>query len=190
MTSWNDRVDFWVNANDAGYWSGTSQTYPLSMHLVYGSIAVSPGGSIPIPKMAAKNIAPGKTPTPTVSGITASTVNLAWSAPSAGTSPITGYDVQWNTAKSETGATTQSQGTGLTKTVTGLKADTTNYFRVRAKNAVGLGGWSDWATGKTLPGVRVGKGSSFVTAQALVGKSTFVTPQILVGKGGSFVSPA
>ncbi|GAA3947789.1 fibronectin type III domain-containing protein [Microbacterium soli] len=192
ITGWNEGpYDFWVNANDDGYWAGTSTTYPLRMELSYGNVQTLPSGSITIPKMPAKNIPPGKTPEPSVSAVTASSVYLTWSAPSAGTAAISGYDVQWNTSASESGATTQSQGTTRSKSISGLTADTGYFFRVRAKSSAGTGAWSDWADARTLPGVRVGKGGQFVTGAASVGKAgQFPAAQVFVGKGGAFVSPA
>lgn len=94
--------------------------------------------------------------TPTVSGVTTTGALVSWSAPSNGGASLTGYDVQWNASQSETGATTQSQGTTTSKLLSGLTPGMGYFVRVRAKNSQGNSSWSAWRSFTTLPAVAPG----------------------------------
>ena len=68
-------------------------------------------------------------------------LEASWTAPDDNGSAITGYDVHYR----ETGGNWQDAnhtGTGTTKRITGLAADTAYEVRVRASNAEGAGDWS------------------------------------------------
>ena len=66
-------------------------------------------------------------------------VSLSWSAPSNGGSAILYYHIDME------GPTTAKQVSGTSYTWTGLTNGTTYRFAVRACNAVGCGGWSNWS---------------------------------------------
>lgn len=89
---------------------------------------------------------------PTLSGATRTSLALAWATPNSNLSPITGYEVQYNTAAGAAGSTTKSVGPDARRLVLeNLESNTLHYARVRAKNELGLGAWSAWSTGvKTL----------------------------------------
>lgn len=71
----------------------------------------------------------------TASGATGA--NVTWVAPSSdGGSPILEYVVEYGTSATFVGATQVTGGTGTSKTITGLTAGATYYFRVVARNAV------------------------------------------------------
>ena len=75
-------------------------------------------------------------------------LEATWTAPADNGAAITGYDVHYR----ETGGNWQDAnhtGTGTTKRITGLTADTAYEVRVRASNAEGAGDWSPAATGRT-----------------------------------------
>ena len=75
-------------------------------------------------------------------------IEASWTAPADNGSAITGYDVHYR----ETGGNWQNAnhtGTGTTKRITGLTADTAYEVRVRASNAEGTGDWSPAASGRT-----------------------------------------
>jgi len=96
--------------------------------------------------------APG---TPTLSGISTTSVTVSWTAPFNGGTPITGYELGYGT--SLTAPTTIISATSP-KTVTGLTPGSTYYFWVRAINAVGTGPWSTPVSSSTIAGahIRVG----------------------------------
>lgn len=80
---------------------------------------------------------------------TATSLRYRFSAPADdGGAGIDGYQVQYSTASNFASATTINSGG--TSTVTGLTPGTTYYFRSRAHNAVGWGGWSSTSSGATL----------------------------------------
>ena len=75
-------------------------------------------------------------------------IEASWTAPAANDSAITGYDVHYR----ETGGNWQDAnhtGTGTTKRITGLTADTAYQVRVRASNAEGTSDWSTAASART-----------------------------------------
>ena len=75
-------------------------------------------------------------------------LEASWTAPADNGSAITGYDVHYR----ETGGNWQDAGhtgTGTTKRITGLTADTAYEVRVRASNAEGTGDWSAAASART-----------------------------------------
>ena len=75
-------------------------------------------------------------------------IEASWTAPADNDSAITGYDVHYR----ETGGNwtdANQTGTGTTKRITGLTADTAYQVRVRASNAEGTGDWSPAASART-----------------------------------------
>ena len=75
-------------------------------------------------------------------------IEASWTAPNDNGAAITGYDVEYR----ETGGNWQDAGhtgTGTTKRITGLTADTAHEVRVRASNSEGDGDWSGVASGRT-----------------------------------------
>lgn len=82
------------------------------------------------------------------SNVAPTSVRLTWSAPSNNGSSITSYTVQRATNSSFTsGATTFTLSSG--GTATGLAEREQYWFRVRATNGVGTGGWSSAVTATT-----------------------------------------
>lgn len=78
--------------------------------------------------------------TATISTVTASSVDLSWSAPASdGGRPVTGYDVYEGTTPGGEGAAPVNTSVvpSTTYTVGGLSAGSTVYFVVRALNSVG-----------------------------------------------------
>ncbi|MDE0706075.1 MAG: SUMF1/EgtB/PvdO family nonheme iron enzyme [Rhodospirillaceae bacterium] len=75
-------------------------------------------------------------------------LEATWTAPDDNGAAITGYDVHYR----ETGGNWQDAnhtGTGTTKRIIGLTADTAYEVRVRASNSEGAGDWSPSATRRT-----------------------------------------
>ncbi|NJP30178.1 glucoamylase [Microbispora sp. SCL1-1] len=83
--------------------------------------------------------APGK---PVASDITSNSVKLTWTAATAGTNSIAGYDVYRDGDK-------VASVTGLSATITGLSPKTTYSFTVKAKDSTGLTGPASPATSVT-----------------------------------------
>jgi chitodextrinase len=89
--------------------------------------------------------APGK---PTASAITSTSVTLGWTAATAGSSPVAGYDVFQVAAG---GDVKVGSSTGLSTTVTGLSPSTAYSFYVKANDTAGTASAASAATSITTP---------------------------------------
>jgi len=146
---WEDGpLDFWVNANSNGYWSGTSTTYGL--HMAVACPAFSSGtqvGSIQLPRIA--QVPPAPSPIG-LDEITGTSMRYRFSGNGDGGSAIIRWEYQRSTTSnfsSGNGPITTSTGTS---TATGLANRTKYYFRSRGVNAVGNGPWSSVINATTL----------------------------------------
>ena len=122
-----------ANANGTGPWSATSPAYTPNP-----TRPAAPSGL-------------------SVSGVAATTVDLSWTAPNDGGSPLLRYAVRASTDGGTTWLTPYSytpvgSPPATTLTWTGLSPNTTYTFQVIAQNAVGWSGWSAKSAPVTLPG--------------------------------------
>ncbi len=93
---------------------------------------------------------PGTPGTPTLTGTPASTsIELTWTAASAGDSHILRYDVQYRESGATTWTTAGGSDANLTERVHGLTPSTTYEFRLSAVNSQGRGPWSGIRTATT-----------------------------------------
>lgn len=130
--------DVWVNANSEGYWSGSSQTYPVQMHLDYGTIDTTPSGSLTLSRIAQK---PGKVPTPTASSIGTTSAVLSWGAADGNGATIDSYKLRRNTVyPPESAGYVDNNANNRSRTSSGMLPATRYYFCVYAHNSVG---WSE-----------------------------------------------
>lgn len=93
---------------------------------------------------------------PLLSSVRATSVDVAFSAPSdTGGSTITGYQIGYGTTSSAPVSTVTATSPQV---VTGLNPGTVYYFWVRARNSVGWGAWSAFRSIRTVAGayIRVG----------------------------------
>lgn len=99
---------------------------------------------------------PGAPSAPLLSSVRATSVDVAFSAPSdTGGSTITGYQIGYGTDSSTPTSTVTATSPHV---VAGLNPGTVYYFRVRARNSVGWGAWSAARSIRTVAGsyIRVG----------------------------------
>ncbi|MFD0636495.1 glycoside hydrolase family 66 protein [Catenulispora yoronensis] len=118
---------FYVKAKDSTGLTGTASG-------IASLTTASSGGSTP----------PGAPGTPTSSNVTASAVTLSWTAASAGTNAIAGYQV-FEVGSPDTVVATTSPST-LSATVSGLTASTQYGFYVKAKDSAGTLGAASGTT--------------------------------------------
>lgn len=101
---------------------------------------------------------PGAPSAPLLSSVRATSVDVAFSAPSDnGGSTITGYQIGYSATKWVVDGTIISATSP--QVVTGLDPGTVYYFWVRARNAVGWGAWSAARTTRTVAGAYVKVGA-------------------------------
>ncbi|MCY3712615.1 MAG: fibronectin type III domain-containing protein [Gemmatimonadetes bacterium] len=146
-----------------------------------------------------ENEPPSAPAAPTVSGASASSVSVGWTAPStAGKPDISGYDVQYR-ASGETAWTAHAfTGTGTSTTISSLSSGTTYQVQVKAKNAEGNSGWSTAGSGDTNdPTITISGGSAVtegtaaaftVTANVAPGANLTVNLTVSDASGGDFVA--
>ena len=75
-------------------------------------------------------------------------LTLRWTAPENTGPPVERYDLEYRTA-GRAFADSGYRGPGTTAEIRGLSRDTTYTFRVRARNAEGIGPWSPHGTART-----------------------------------------
>ena len=136
---------------------------------------------------------------PTVSGASATSVSVGWTAPStAGKPDISGYDVQFR-ASGETAWTAHAfTGTGTRTTISSLIPSTTYQVQVMAKNAEGDSDWSTTGSGDTNdPTITISGGSAVtegtaaaftVTADVAPGANLPVKLTVSDASGSDFVA--
>ena len=77
-------------------------------------------------------------------------LSVSWQAPTiTGSSPITGYDVEYRKQGAEVWSDENVTITGTTAAITGVLPDTVYEAQVRAENTDGWGAWSEPGTGRT-----------------------------------------
>ena len=80
----------------------------------------------------------------------ASQIDLTWTEPANNGAAISGYDVEYRLASALTWTDASHTGTTRSDSITGLTRAQSYQFRVRAKNSVGAGGWSNVVTASTM----------------------------------------
>jgi hypothetical protein len=169
----------WSMANSAVI--GTNYSIPnlvASTTYNFAVFAANPAGTGPSSSVvtqatnAAVGVLPGQVTGITINTPTSTTLSLAWSAPSVGTSPI-GYTVN-SRQTGQTAWTAYASGLSSTSTsVTGLLAGTSYDFEVFAANSAGSGPSSSVVTGATaavasvVPGQVTGPTASAPTSTTL-----------------------
>lgn len=131
-----------------GSWTSTGNTLSRSV-LVFGgqqayfkvrAVNALGGGS---ESQITLNSSPSEPQSFTGSATSTTTATLSWSAPANnGGSAVTSYEFQRNQDANTPQTTWTDIGLVTTRNATGLDPNTTYYFRVRAKNANGIGAYS------------------------------------------------
>lgn len=103
----------------------------------------------------ADNVPPSNVTTFTATTASASQINLAWSPASDNSGIIGGYIIEraTNSLFTENYSAVTQNGTGSNRPVADLLADTTYYFRIKAKDGAGnlSAAWSEVKSAKTDP---------------------------------------
>lgn len=111
-------------------------------------------------RASAKTLRPPYAPTrPLLAAVRMTSVDVAWDSNGNGGSPISGYDVLYDTSPVMPSVTSKAVPGKSPMTLTGLKPGTTYYIRVRARSAVGASDWSAASSIKTIAGAYLKVGS-------------------------------
>ena len=105
---------------------------------------------------------------PTVTAVSAVSVDVAWTAPDmTGKPPITGYAVQFRVSGASDWTAHDFAGTGTDTTISNLSASTSYEVQVMAKNAEGDSDWSAAGIGDTNdPTITISGGSTVTEGTA------------------------
>ncbi|WP_179367912.1 fibronectin type III domain-containing protein [Candidatus Nitrosotenuis sp. DW1] len=129
-----------------GLTTGTTYTYKISAISSIGTGAASTEAST-TPTTASTATVPGAPTGLAATAVSATQVNLSWSAPSNGGSAITGYKIEY---KSGTGPysvlVSNTASTSTTYSHTGLTTGTTYTYKISAINSIGTGSASSEAS--------------------------------------------
>lgn len=110
-------------------------------------------GDLGEPEEGPISTAPAAPAIPTVTSQTTASI-VSWIAPSSGGSPIYEYDVQYSTSPTFTSATTLVTS-AVTLTIVNQTPITAYSYRIRARNSIGVSGWSPVRTVSTKSGILV-----------------------------------
>ena len=137
----SNTVNTTTTYSHTGLTTGTAYTYKISaINSIGTSTASAEASATPTTTLQpAAATAPGSTSL-TATPVSATQVNLSWTAPSNGGSAITGYkiEVKKGTGSYET-LVANTASTSTTYSHTGLTTGTVYYYRVSAINAIGTG---------------------------------------------------
>jgi len=132
-------------AAGATYYFRVSAGNSLNAQVGYGSAwsNVASAQSSAVPSIPT---APVVTKTPASTSMT-----ISWKAPADNGAAITNYELQWSTSSTFATITGSDTSATISKTITGFSLATKYYFRVRAINSIGPGGWSSVTSYPTVP---------------------------------------
>jgi hypothetical protein len=147
------------NADASGYITlTTADGTPVKLLVTNGVVGAGGGAAV---------TAPGQVTGLTAGTPTNTTVPLSWTAPSAGSSPITDYLVQYRVAGASSWSTfADGTSTTTSATVTGLTAGTAYELHSAAVSAVGMGPFSATITATTTGTASAPAGTGFTDSFA------------------------
>jgi len=137
-------------------------------------------------------VAPGQVTGLAAGTPTASSVPLSWSAVAIGTPPLS-YRIEYKRV-ADSSWTLDTVQSGTTRVVSGLQANTSYQFRLRAENAAGVGAYSDVVTAATISAAAVltvdsstrrYNAYSWVSSPGQVGSTTPVNLSVVPGAGSA-----
>lgn len=165
--------------NDTGLSGNTSYSYT-----VYATNTWGQGGVSNTASATTSTSVPGQVQGFNANGTSVSTIDLYWTAPSDGGSPITGYSLYRN-------GSLIASPTGTTYTDTGLSFQTSYTYTVYAVNANGSSATPATASGTTLVGGKsvIWNGTQTVGVYPKVWNgSAWVTGQSKVWNGSAWIN--
>ena len=130
-----------VSTTIAGLTLGASYAVRVRAGNAAGEGAYSPSGTGTV------DVRPGAPGAPSVTSAGATSVRVAWAAPSNSGTAITDYDVRYKLATASGWTNHSFDGTGTATTITGLTSGASYAAQVRAANAAGAGPYSPSGSG-------------------------------------------
>ena len=123
----------------------------------YAAVVTVTDGSVEVTHSLTINVTdvdepPDAPEAPTVTVASATSVDVAWTAPDpAGKPPVTDYDVQYRALGASAWTDASHDGTGTATTISGLTQGVAYEARVRATNDEGTGDWSEAGSDAAAP---------------------------------------
>jgi titin len=154
-----------------GLTTGSSYTYKISAINSIGTSAASVEASA-TPTTGSAATVPSAPTGLVATAVSATQVNLSWSAPTNGGSAITGYKIEYKSGISTYSVlVANTASTAATYSHTGLTTGTTYTYKISAINSVGTGSTSSEIsavpTATSLPSASTAPGSPSLTASAV-----------------------
>lgn len=128
-------------------------------------------GTSTVGYLARPSTAPSPPLAPHVVVLATARLRVFWTAPPAGSAPITGYELQYRVGSSGTWTTVSATGSATYHDLAGLTAGTTYQVQLRAQNSVGWSAWSSSGSASTLPA----PGTALTTTRAFDAGTGLVT---------------
>ncbi len=123
----------------------------------YAAVVTVTDGSVEVTHSLTINVTdvdepPDAPAPPTVTVASATSADVAWTAPDpAGKPPVTDYDVQYRALGASAWTDASHDGTGTATTISGLTQGVAYEARVRATNDEGTGDWSEAGSDAAVP---------------------------------------
>ena len=111
---------------------------------------------------------PSAPSTPTVEGLSKSSVRVTWASPDNTGPPVTGYGVRYREVGQTQWTDAAHEGVDTTVDIVGLSDDTAYEAQARATNDEGTGDWSASGEGRTQPNIvpEIGDGAAVTLSVA------------------------
>ena len=165
-SQWNLNVNNPPIQSITGASSSQTTTSPGSVTCSWTASSFDHWDDVAIELKAASPSVPAAPTNPTSTAISTTQIQLKWTAPSNGGSPITGYQIQrastsWVNVINNTGNTTTNYN------VTALAANSVYKYHIAAWNSVGLGAYSSNVTGYTLSNSPTGLSANTISSHQI-----------------------
>ena len=140
-------------------------------HTITTSVVGAAAGTSTVGYLVLPPAAPSAPLAPTVVALATDRLRVFWTAPPAGSAPITAYELQYRPGSSGAWTTVSATGADTYHDLASLTAGTSYQVQLRAQNSVGWSAWSNSGSGSTL----TAPGTALTTTRAFAAGTGQVT---------------